>query len=1063
MNLGYKLNTNWPTIDFHNIIASETTLKVSCIAYADDTAWIASNKDEITKIISISNSFFELNDITINGEKSELLVWNTPKGTTNEINMGTDLILIKANPPLKDARYLGTYIRSRAGQSHVIKRAQQEITSITNALRHKKVTASQIAYVNNVVLMARLEYRLKTTLVSENQCQILHNRMITLLKTKMRIIRSANNNIFTHQNIVGLVPLSQHLRTAQYSEFIIRINSRDWDGISTRIMLRNAQLRIGLQGCILVDYIELILKINLQNNFNFNLLKSFKDQMFSFRPTDLTTWNLTTQHQHTIISILHTSVDVGHTNFRKLEQSRIKAIESFIKRPAELLDINFLDHITHNNGVDMLFWTQIKKIFSKNPKGPIPNFFKYLEEIAIDQNSNGQRTLIERYQATIIPTNKTISLTPSPPSKDGRRKEWIITRDGDEYQYGKILKKNPTQFSYQHWIRQDNNNLITQCAGCSTNSTHIEDDPVCVKKEKYHKSTIIDVKRSTNNYQDTSTFEILTPVDLIKTRIITKPSLYKNESLFVSFDIPSYNLDIIKRTISSTLLITELSDILRCLEQFDNQEFHFFTDGSMDLNCINNEDVVVMGAGWILKNTDISFSCGIRFHPSSTRPELLAILTALLVAPSESRVHIHTNSQVAIDGINTINNMVSRHGRKFLKLNNYIILFAIYDIITSKRLDIEIHKVKGHSGCHWNDMADAIAKIGRETAVVNSNRLVDLQFICSYSFPLLFLPVWHSIEIDRRVRQFCRIVSESLEEVTWSLNSNWKDYFDNQTHDISIEWNWTAHWRYLNNINKSRCDNLDTNNTLINFIKSSNNLLLTVDNLRKRNDIYDDIPCPACRDHEETLNHLVICAGLEQAFLTAEKEMIDKIQKYLKRFKCKKSVTINELYISIFEYRDPAFPELKQRNRQELLRGLISHTIVKKLRKLTSKRIASRLSLKIIKYFYEAFREHVWKPRCKMMNELEESLHITPQDKCKTSRTHKEDVETQRDHYRHTLIAFREQKASKYNEGLCRCKDHLYRLVTTGLLPPWKSRKISVQHKNNNNNNNNKNYDKVAA
>ncbi|GET59345.1 hypothetical protein GLOIN_2v1871772 [Rhizophagus irregularis DAOM 181602=DAOM 197198] len=177
-----------------------------------------------------------------------------------------------------------------------------------------------------------------------------------------------------------------------------------------------------------------------------------------------------------------------------------------------------------------------------------------------------------------------------------------------------------------------------------------------------------------------------------------------------------------------------------------------------------------------------------------------------------------------------------------------------------------------------------------------------------------------------------------IDEVTWSLNSNWKDYFNNQTHDISIEWNWTAHWCYLNNINKSRCNNIDTNNTLINFIKSSNNLLPTVDNLRKHNDIYDDVLCPACCDHEETLNHLVICAGLEQAFLTAEKEMIDKIR------------------------TDPAFPEPKQRNRQELLCGLISHTIVKRLKKLTSRKIASCLSLKIIKYFHEAFREHVWKP-----------------------------------------------------------------------------------------------------
>ncbi|PKK66847.1 hypothetical protein RhiirC2_784295 [Rhizophagus irregularis] len=171
----------------------------------------------------------------------------------------------------------------------------------------------------------------------------------------MKITNSANNNIFTHQNIVGLVPLSQHLCIAQYSKFIIRINSQDWDGISMEIMLKNAQLRIELQGCILVDHTELILKINLQNNFNFKLLKSFKDQMFSFRPTHFTTWNLITQHQHTIISILHTSVDMGYTNFRKLEQSRIKTIESFIKRPAKLLDINFLNHITHNNSVNMLF------------------------------------------------------------------------------------------------------------------------------------------------------------------------------------------------------------------------------------------------------------------------------------------------------------------------------------------------------------------------------------------------------------------------------------------------------------------------------------------------------------------------------------------------------------------------------------------------------------------------------------------------------------------------------------------------------------------------------------
>ncbi|GBC38549.1 RNA-directed DNA polymerase from mobile element jockey-like [Rhizophagus irregularis DAOM 181602=DAOM 197198] len=167
-NLGYRLNSNWPTGDSTEYDASENTLKVSCIAYADDTAWIASNKDEMIKIIGISNSFFELNDIKINGNKSELLVWHTPKDITKEICMGSNNSTVKANPPFKEARYLKVYIKSRAGQSHIVKNAQRAIILITNALRHKKITASQVAYVNNVVLMARLEYRLKTTLLSDN-------------------------------------------------------------------------------------------------------------------------------------------------------------------------------------------------------------------------------------------------------------------------------------------------------------------------------------------------------------------------------------------------------------------------------------------------------------------------------------------------------------------------------------------------------------------------------------------------------------------------------------------------------------------------------------------------------------------------------------------------------------------------------------------------------------------------------------------------------------------------------------------------------------------------------
>ncbi|CAB4376761.1 unnamed protein product [Rhizophagus irregularis] len=299
----------------------------------------------------------------------------------------------------------------------------------------------------------------------------------------------------------------------------------------------------------------------------------------------------------------------------------------------------------------------------------------------MDPNTNSCRTIMKQYQAIDAYDPNIASLTPTLPSNDGRRKEWIITREKGEYQY-------------------DNGNLLTQCNSCSTNMNHSDNNTSCLKKGKHHKSAVIDVKRTTNNQQSSIVYEIITPVDMLKKRTISHLSMYENERPLLLIDISSQDLDIINRNVSSPLLITELSDILNVLEHHDEQKFHFYTDGSMDLNCLDNEYVVVMGAGWIIKNSNISFSCRVRFYPSSTRPELLAILTALLAAPNKSHVHIHTNSQAAIDGINKISNMTSQHDRRFLKLNNYIILFAIIDIVKTKRITFEMHKVKGHSGCY---------------------------------------------------------------------------------------------------------------------------------------------------------------------------------------------------------------------------------------------------------------------------------------------------------------------------------------------------------------------------
>ena len=120
------------------------------------------------------------------------------------------------------------------------------------------------------------------------------------------------------------------------------------------------------------------------------------------------------------------------------------------------------------------------------------------------------------------------------------------------------------------------------------------------------------------------------------------------------------------------------------------------------------EQRIAMGAGWIIENLDLSFKCGIVHFPSSTRPELIAILTALLAISLNMFVTIYTDSQAVINGINGIMSMKST--RQILKMMNHSILSVIKQLILTKDVEFKMVKVKGHSGVLYNEKADIIAK-----------------------------------------------------------------------------------------------------------------------------------------------------------------------------------------------------------------------------------------------------------------------------------------------------------------------------------------------------------------
>ncbi|CAI2198752.1 9430_t:CDS:2, partial [Funneliformis geosporum] len=90
-----------------------TTIKTSILAFMDDTLWIAKSWEDLDHIIHIADSFYQLNSIKVNWEKSVLLTnRNDNNNVFTCIINGTPTVI----PPLslnESTRYLGIWISLR--------------------------------------------------------------------------------------------------------------------------------------------------------------------------------------------------------------------------------------------------------------------------------------------------------------------------------------------------------------------------------------------------------------------------------------------------------------------------------------------------------------------------------------------------------------------------------------------------------------------------------------------------------------------------------------------------------------------------------------------------------------------------------------------------------------------------------------------------------------------------------------------------------------------------------------------------------------------------------------
>ena len=667
----------------------------------------------------------------------------------------------------------------------------------------------------------------------------------------------------------------------------------------------------------------------------------------------------------------------------------------------------YMEQLMNLDFTTSLEWTHLLTFIKANRQGITPKWFESIRQFLKSEQAH---LLIYQMKNFYNNINPYIDLCLPFQTNNGI---WFSQEFHKHITVGKEIRKrkfdnfSSDQVLVQHYLQLGKNlepsSVLLPCDQCPLNTHNNKKDNRCLMLMKRDEILQIPVKRS-----KVSTSQILPNKNKLRIKmplsdIITAHQMMNETSnsingnrvetdiqvLSPQSEVPDYQrLDMtIKEEFLNKWFITTdviIKNLLRIAEKIAHVKFYsVYTDGSkQDFQGCN-----IMGLGWIIPTSDIitnniEFRCTTELFPSSTKAEILAIITAIAVAPKGCKVEVFSDSQGAINVFNGIlNNLLGNKVKTYD--NNIILSAAAQQIIHELELKICLNKVEAHAGIEYNEIADHLAQVSRIAPLqdprisINSHSLNHVKII----------PTWNDLTLEFSIKTMAKKLSSEIWTQKW-LRQNRTRWWIHTNKAKNINWELT--WKTVHQTKISSLISSFEEAAMRKFsLKLINNELPTLDNLHKRNPLlYTTNTCPFCQIEIENNIHVFTCftqsgsnplTNLKEKFIKIlVHETANVLQTNLQLETLKSKL---KLYTIDFDITNQSIMEFDSICFLDIIAGMIPNTLVSIFKEITGNYKDSKAVIfkSMIKFKLHLF--HLWKYRCEKILIWEKSQNISSKDK----------------------------------------------------------------------------------